>query len=234
MPAMLGRTLQDAGNLVWRSRAAGGMRRTLRLLARVGVEPATIADVGASDGRWSQLARAAFPAAELVLFEPHPVHTPGLERFKVKNPDARIVHSAVGGAQGESLFDARDPWGGVLQDDGTTGSITVSVVTLDAALVDAKPPFLVKLDTHGAEEGILAGAEQTLARSVAWIIEAYNQRITPNCLLFWELCSYMADHGFRPVDLVDVHHRPHDKTLWQMDLSFVRSEWDGFDYLEYS
>jgi hypothetical protein len=108
------------------------------------------------------------------------------------------------------------------------------VVTLDAALVDAQPPFLVKLDTHGAEEAILAGAEQTLARSVAWIIEAYNQRITPDCLLFWELCSQMAAHGFRPLDLVDVLHRPYDKTLWQMDLSFVRSDWNGFSYLGYT
>ena len=152
MAAMLRRTLHDAANLVWRSRAASGMRRTLRLLGQVGVEPATIADVGASDGRWSQLARAAFPAAELVLFEPHPAHAAGLERFKTKNPDARIVRSAVGGAEGESLFDARDAWGGVLQDERTSGSITVSVATLDAALVDAKPPFMVKLDTHGAEE----------------------------------------------------------------------------------
>jgi FkbM family methyltransferase len=233
MAAMLRRTLQGASNLVWRSRASG-MRNTLRLLARVGVEPATIADVGASDGRWSQLARATFPAAEQVLFEPHPVHAPALERFKVENPDSRFIPSAVGGAEGESLFDGRDPWGGVLQEDRTHGSITVSVVTLDDALATAKPPFLVKLDTHGVEAAILAGAEQTMTRSVAWIIEAYNQRITPDCLLFWELCGFMAEHGFRPFDLVDVHHRPHDKTLWQMDLSFVRSDWAGFSYLGYT
>ena len=98
------------------------------------------------------------------------------------------------------------------------------MTTLDAALVDAKPPFMVKLDTHGAEESILVGAEQTLSRSTAWIIEAYNQRITPDCLLFWELRGSMATHGFRPIDLVDVLHRPHDETLWQMDLSFVRSD----------
>ena len=85
MAAMLRRTLHDAANLVWRSRASG-MRRTLRLLGQVGVQPATIADVGASDGRWSQLARAAFPAAELVLFEPHLAHAAGLERFKTKDP----------------------------------------------------------------------------------------------------------------------------------------------------
>jgi FkbM family methyltransferase len=206
----------------------------LRLLSRVGVEPVTIADVGASNGQWAELARTVFPEAELVLFEPQPVHTPALERFQMEHPDARIVRSAVGETGGSSLFDAADPFAGVLQKERTSDSITVSVVTLDDALATSKPPFLVKLDTHGVEAAILTGAQTTLARSVAWIIEAYNQRITPDCLLFWELCRYMAAQGFRPIDVVDVYHRPHDGTLWQMDLSFIRSDWDGFTYLRYT
>ena len=78
----------------------------------------------------------------------------------------------------------------------------------------------MKLDTHGAEAAILAGAQVTLARSSAWIVETYNQQITPDCLLFWGLCSYMVTRGFRPIDLIDVLHRPFDGTLWQMDLFF--------------
>jgi len=210
------------------------MRSALRLLARMGVEPATIADVGAADGGWSRLARKTFPNAELVLFEPQPAHAPGLDRFETENPDATVIRSAVGGTSGTSPFDATDPWGGVLQKEPNMGSITVSVVTLDEALSTSKPPFLVKLDTHGVEAEILAGAQQTLSRTVVWIVEAYNYRITPDCLLFWDLCDYMATQGFRPIDLVDVMHRPHDNTLWQMDLSFVRSDWAGFDYLGYT
>lgn len=210
------------------------MGAALHLLARLGVEPATIVDVGASDGRWADLARAAFPEARLVLFEPQPVHTAALERFQSENPDATIIRSAVGETEGSSLFDAGDPFGGVLQTQQTADSITVPVVALDDALMDVKPPFLVKLDTHGVEAAILAGAQEVLTRSVAWIVEAYNQRFTPDCLLFWELCNYMADRGFRPVDLVDVYHRPHDGTLWQMDLFFIRSDWSGFRYLGYT
>jgi len=233
MAAMLRRTLQRAGNLMGIG-ASSRMHDALRLLSKVGVEPATIADVGASDGRWSRLARRTFPTAELVLFEPQPVHAPGLRRFKRESPDARIVDSAVGGSHGRSAFDATDPWGGVLQEEPTTGSISVSVVTLDDALAKANPPFLVKLDTHGIEAQILAGAEATLTQSVAWIIEACNQRVIPECLLFWELCAEMAERGFRPIDLLDVLHRPHDGTLWQMDLVFIRSDWDGFGYLGYT
>jgi FkbM family methyltransferase len=210
------------------------MRSALRLLAQVGVEPATIADVGASDGRWSKFARKVFPSAELVLFEPQPVHAAALERFQIDNPTARILRSAVGGSAGVSAFDASDPWAGVLESRGNATSITVPVVTLDDALADATPPFLVKLDTHGVEAAILAGAERTLTRSVAWVIEAYNQQIAPGSLLFWELCGYMVEQGFRPIDLVDVLNRPHDGTLWQMDLFFVRSDWPGFSHLTYT
>ena len=207
------------------------MLEGLRLLARLGVAPTTIVDVGASDGRWSKLARTAFPLAELVLFEPQPVHALALERFQVEHPHATIVRSAIGGSIGSSLFDGSDPFGGAFLEEQTPESITVPVVTLDEALATASPPFLVKLDTHGAEAAILAGAQQTLARSVAWIIEAYNQRFHSDCLLFWELCTYMATHGFRAVDVVDVLHRPYDGTLWQMDLFFIRAEWKGFGYL---
>jgi FkbM family methyltransferase len=210
------------------------MRSGVRLLARLGVSPATIVDVGASDGRWSRLAHRAFPPAELVLFEPQRAHDSGLARFQADHPGTRVIRSAVGGKSGTSAFDATDPWGGVLQAESQAGSITVPVVTLDEALAEARSPFLVKLDTHGVEAQILAGASETLSRSVAWIIEACNYRVIPECLLFWELCGRMADNGFRPIDLVDVLRRPHDETLWQMDLFFVRSDWAGFDYLGYA
>ena len=231
--SVLRRTRAGVTYVLRRNGQPGGMRSALRLLARIGVEPATIVDVGASDGRWSKAAREVFPKAQLVLFEPQPVHAPALDRFQLDNPDATVVRSAVGGSSGSSAFDAADPWAGVLEPQATESSIIVPVVTLDEALADARPPFLVKLDTHGVEAAILAGAQRTLERSVAWIIEAYNQRITSECLLFWELCEYMAGHGFRPVAIADVLFRPHDETLWQMDLFFVRADCAAFNYLSY-
>jgi FkbM family methyltransferase len=209
------------------------MSAGLHLLSRIGVEPGTIADVGASDGRWSRLARAVFPSAALVLFEPQPVHRAALDRFQDACPSATIIRSAVGESEGSSLFNAADPFGGVLETAPTPDSIVVPVVSLDDALAAAKQPFLVKLDTHGVEAAILAGAQQTLTRSVAWIIEAYNHRHRPGCLLFWELCARMAESGFRPVDVVDPLRRPHDETLWQFDIFFVRSDWPGFEHLGY-
>lgn len=209
------------------------MAAGLRLLADLGISPATIVDVGASDGHWSEIALRVFPAADYVLFEPQPVHSAALDSFAAAHPRVSTVKSAVGAESGVSLFDAADPFGGVLQKERSGASIEVPVTTLDEALAEATPPFLVKLDTHGVEREILAGAAETLARSTAWIIEAYNYEIQPGCLLFWELCAVMREHGFRPVELVDVMHRPRDGTLWQADAFFVRSDWPGFADVAY-
>jgi hypothetical protein len=79
----------------------------------------------------------------------------------------------------------------------------------------------------------LAGANDSLEQCEALIIEAYNFRIKEEALLFWELCSFLSDKGFRPIDLVDVSHRRYDNALWQMDLFFIRSNWKGFSRTSY-
>ena len=58
-------------------------------------------------------------------------------------------------------------------------------------------------------------------------------KISDEALLFWELCAFLSEKGFSPIDLVDVCHRPYDNSLWQMDLIFIRSTWEGFKYNSY-
>jgi hypothetical protein len=43
----------------------------------------------------------------------------------------------------------------------------------------------------------------------------------------------MAQRGFRCIDLVDPMHRPHDDSLWQMDLVFARKDRPEFSYRGY-
>lgn len=201
----------------------------LALLNSLGIVPATVVDVGASDGRWSRGALEAFPSANYILFEPHHVFESALDALVNEHPQMRTVASAVGGADGVAQFTANgDPFGGRLQSGDD--SVTVPLVTLDTALADAAEPFLVKLDTHGAEADILAGASRTLAHSNALLIEAYNNRFAPECLLFWELCATLETKGFRPVHISGLMDRPHDDSLWQMDICFIRSDWAGFAY----
>ncbi|MCI5141636.1 MAG: FkbM family methyltransferase [Candidatus Electrothrix sp. ATG1] len=133
------------------------------------------------------------------------------------------------------LFDISTPLGGAPASQDSKDVMEVEMTTIDSACrsLKLKGPFLLKLDTHGIEKSILQGAEQTLSKCAVLIIEAYNYEIREEALLFWELCAFLAEKGFRPIDLVDVMHRKHDHSLWQMDLFFIRSDWEGFNCITY-
>lgn len=228
--------LRKAGWELHRIRATPTMIHGLRWLSDHGFHIKTVLDVGASDGRWSMDCMAFYPDARYVLFEPQPVHSDALLRFAQSSPAAVVpVRKAVGARVGRTHFDAADPLGGALAGSAGAHTIEVEVTTIDASVAElaAEGPYFLKLDTHGFEKGILEGAGKTLEKAAALVIEAYNYRITDEALLFWELCAFLADRGFRPINLVDVMHRERDGSLWQVDIFFIRSSWEGFNYTSY-
>lgn len=212
------------------------MARSLQWLGDQDFQVSTVLDVGASDGRWSELCMSVYPDAHYVLFEPQPVHQAALRAFAlIHEPAVSVVSKAVGGSVGRTLFNVSDPFGGSLAQVESENTVEVELTTIDCTLSDIamKGPFLLKMDTHGFERPILDGAVDTLLDCEVLIIEAYNYRIEPEAFLFWELCAHLSERGFRPIDLVDTLHRVHDGAFWQMDLCFVSSSWPGFSYLSY-
>jgi FkbM family methyltransferase len=213
------------------------MRSSLAWLCEQSFQVNTILDVGASDGRWSRECLQFFSKATYVMYEPQPVHSEALDSFASQYPSQIIpVRKAVGPAKGELLFDVSDPWGGGPARDDSAEVLRVDQTRIDISLTELElsGPFLLKLDTHGYEKSILSGSEKTLDDCEILIIEAYNYRITDETILFWELCTLLSEKGFRVIDLIDVMHRAYDQSLWQMDLVFIRDDWQGFNYVSYS
>lgn len=217
-------------------RSRSSMSQALRWIQENGFSIVTVLDVGASDGRWSKKTMTIFPDAKFILFEPQPVHSHALDAFRDSFSGSVVpVKKAVGAEDGHLLFDVSDPFGGGVATQHSKKIMEVEQTTLDSSVSSLKlnGPFLLKLDTHGFEKNILQGAEQTLKECNVLIIEAYNFRITDEAFLFWELCAYLSTLGFRPIDIVDLMHRKLDNSLWQMDLFFIRSEWNGFTHITY-
>ncbi len=187
----------------------------------------TVIDVGASNGMWSALARPYFPEARFFLIEAQAkAHAAALEAYVAGHPGAEYVLAAAGPREGEIHFEANDPFGGVASETPTgVNDIVVPAVTVDAEVSRRKlpPPYLLKLDTHGFELPILAGAVATLARSELLVIEAYNYTLRPGALRFHELSQHLEATGFRCLDLVDQTYRP-DGALWQFDMFFARAD----------
>jgi FkbM family methyltransferase len=196
----------------------------------------TVIDVGASDGRWTAVAMPYLNARNYLLIEANPVHEPSLEAFAQQHLQVQVVLAAAGDTQGEIYFDASDPFSGVASNTVRAGYVRLPVTTIDHEVKqrDLAGPYVIKLDTHGFEVPILEGAEATLANTSLAIIEAYLFRISDSSLLFFELCAYMAERGFLPIDFCDPLFRVHDGAFWQMDLFFLRADNPVFAYRKWA
>lgn len=200
------------------------LRSAFKRLQRRGINVSTVIDVGASNGIWSRKALDFVADAVFFLIEAQVIHEPALRRLKKHHPRIDFILAAAGNRNGEIFFDASDPFGGLASDTPfTRNGISVPVRTLDSLVKDRKlkPPFLLKLDTHGFEVPIFEGAAETLKRTELIIVETYNFKLTSVSLRFHEMCSFLEERGFRCIDMCEPMHRPKDGAFWQMDLFFV-------------
>ena len=206
----------------------------LRLAKRVPLLGGVI-DIGASNGVWSERLMRHFPGAEYLLIEGNPYHKESLAEFCRCHPNVRFSLAVAGEEPGNIFFDPSDPLGGIASTVPRSGMVELPCTTVDLEVEKAqlRSPYLIKFDTHGYESPILKGAQRTLPGTEVIVMECYNFTIAPECERFWEMCAHLAGIGFRPIDVFDVSYRPHDLSLWQMDIVFVRSGRPEFDYLQY-
>lgn len=211
------------------------LEAALRRRTKAGWRFATIIDVGASNGCWSRRARRFFPDAAIFLVEAQSTHGPALARFKSGARNVDYAMAAAGDRDGEIYFDASDPFGGVASHAPFPGCLTVPVRSIDSLVRERglKPPFLLKLDTHGFEVPILEGARETLAQTGLIIVETYNFKVAAEALRFHEMCAWLEERGFRCIDLCEPMHRPKDGAFWQIDLFFAPAERGEFSSNSY-
>lgn len=200
--------------------------------------PNTIIDVGAAQGIWSLDAHELWPNSEFLLFEPLIERKLVLDEIANQFQNFKIVNKGAGNKAGLiDFFVTEDLDGSGIADNGTNAKkVQIEVTTIDFEVkrLQLKPPFLLKLDTHGYEVPIIEGANETLKRTCLIIIECYGYQIAPESLLFWEMCQHMINKGFRLVDIVDVSNRPKDFTFWQCDAFFIPATESNFKYNTYN
>lgn len=236
MKNLVRKLLKSRGLVIARDPGRATMKSAIQAIAKRQHSFSTVIDVGASDGRWSSLFMEYFPLCEYFLIEAQPFHEKALKLFCDSHPNSTFVLAVAGDVPGVIYFDASDPFGGIASHNILPNCIQVPVTTVDHEVVSRalKPPYLVKLDTHGFEVPILKGAQSTLINTEVIVMECYNFKTSaPECLLFWEMCAELSRLGFRCIDLVDPLYRPYDDSLWQMDLVFVRDSNSAFLYPVY-
>jgi FkbM family methyltransferase len=198
-----------------------------------GLEINSVIDVGASDGRWSDLCMEHYPDARYLLIEAQADHEPKLAVFCHDRPNAEYVICAAGNKDGTIYFDNDSPLSGAASEDKPeSGGIELPMKSIDSLIEQygLKPPYLIKLDTHGFEVPILEGCRKSLGSTNLVFIETYNFRINKKALKYHEMCTYMENLGFHTIDIVGLMSRDYDGSLWQMDMLFIPSGRKEFDY----
>ena len=173
------------------------------------------------------------------MIEAQQEHEPALAQLKRANADVDYRICAATGEDADTAFAAGSSTGGVVVETSTATSRVVGGRRIDTIVSEngLSGPFFLKFDTHGVEVDILNGASKTLNDTVLIMMEVYNFKfdfVQRKNLTFWEMCSHLAERGFRCIDLCDPLFRPGDGAFWQIQMFFIRADHPVFASNSYS
>ena len=219
-----GRKLDPASfeELAYNDLFAPNMTLGLQHLARRGLQPRHIVDVGAFHGDWSRMARGIWPQAQITMLEAN------LDKKATLDPvaadiGAQLEFAVLGPEDGaEVVFHVMESGSSVLPENSPVDRREEARLTqrLDTLFPENRPDF-IKLDVQGYELEVLKGASALLADAQAVLMEVALIEINKNAPLMTEVVGFMRERGFEVADVLELHRRPLDRATNQVDLIFV-------------
>jgi len=211
-------------------RASDGLDPFFALLKRLGFEPKYILDIGANRGMWTREALKFFPNARYTLVEPQDYLKAHIQDLVEGGSKIQWINAGASDRSGTMAFTISH------RDDSSTFALTeeqardaglqqraIDVMTLNeiaAAVGDL--PDMVKIDAEGLDLKVLAGASDLLGRTDVFLVEAvvcapgYENTAA-------EVIKFMANAGYRLIDVTDLNRSPKHSVLWVCELAFLRN-----------
>jgi hypothetical protein len=87
-----------------------------------------------------------------------------------------------------------------------------------------KPPTLLKIDTQGYEYEILQGCGEVLNSIEVILLELNFLEVYQNVKLAHEVIAFLAERNFVIYDICEIHRRPLDMALFQIDFLFIKKD----------
>jgi FkbM family methyltransferase len=212
-------------------RPSEGLDPFFSLLQRLGFAPKHILDVGANRGNWTRAAIKHFPNAHYTLVEPQDHLKSHIQDLLDRGYKIQWINAGAGDRSGSmpmNISPRDDSSTFVLTDrhGQTTGSqrTTVPVKTLNEIVSSssAPAPEMVKIDAEGFDLHVLAGASALLGKTDIFLVEAVVCGNYENSVA--EIVKFMANAGYRLIDITDLNRSPRHGVLWLCELAFLRIE----------
>lgn len=206
-------------------------------LAKQGILPKTVIDVGANVGQFAIAASKIFDNIQVHSFEPVPACFKELQRnvsslrnivvypFALGECDIKTTFNVNTHSQASSFLALAPAHYDAFPNEQEKEEITVKTSTLDLVFVnnELQRPILLKVDVQGYESQVLLGGERTLKRVDFVILETSFKPMYKGEILFTDILQIMKASGFqfdRPVGWLT---NPRNGEVLQMDALFTRS-----------
>jgi FkbM family methyltransferase len=206
-------------------------------LAKQGVLPLTVIDVGANVGQFAIAVATLWLDAQVHAFEPVPACIERLRKNVSRLGNITVYPLALGDREGELLLRVnsyshassaltlsrahRDAFPKARE----VKTVPVKVSTLDQVFADVelRLPALLKVDVQGFEPHTLRGAKETLKRVDYAVLEVSFKPMYEGEVLFMDIVRMMEKQGLhfeRPVGWLAA---PESGEILQMDALFTRA-----------
>lgn len=205
-------------------------------LSRQGVVPRTVIDAGANKGQFAVAIRNLARPERIYAFEPLPEVGNELAERCAAYPEITVHRVALGETSGEAALHVNAhtqsssflPLGSrhlaVFPKAQQLREVVVPVARLDSLLEPDEliSPVLLKVDTQGYEEQVLAGASGLHDRLDYVVLETSFTPLYEGERPFRELLTVMEDMSFRFLRPVGALRDPRTGEYLQMDALFSR------------
>lgn len=200
-------------------------------------EPWTLVDVGANEGDFLSAVGQLAELKSVFAYEPLPVCHSSLEKRLQNMKSGHLFQAAVGASAGELIinFTGDSKMSSALKPKSEVSAayqahdfeikekLTVSVVTLDETLPADAEIGLLKVDVQGFEMEVFRGAEQTLARSRAVLLEVNYVQHYEGGATFDVMFEFLRERGFRIHGISAPYGGGPEGPLWA-DAMFVKQQ----------
>jgi len=209
-----------------KERSDYGVGVVFSVLKRFGFSPKHIVDVGANHGNWTRASLQYFPEAQYTLLEPQKELMVHVQDLVAAGRAIRWINAGAADKSGTlPFFVARrdDSSNFVEASADSPGSIPIQVWSLDDLLVkyELPVPELVKIDAEGFDLKVMQGAKTLLGKTDVFLLEASVLCPYENSVA--AVVQFMAEHGYRLIDITEINRSPKHNVLWLTELVFLRN-----------